>query len=95
MTTSAKVRMVATARQQYVGRSLRIGDQFEADEQDAADLETMRFATRVKVEHVAPETTVAVKAIEAEEAEEAEQVEAKDKPVGTGRYKRRDLRASK
>lgn len=89
MTTSAKVRMVATARQQYVGRSLRIGDQFEADEQDAADLETMRFATRVKVESELPEDTTP------EDVTVEHPAEVETKPVGTGRYKRRDLRASK
>lgn len=87
MTTSAKVRMVATARQQYVGRSLRIGDQFEVEsESEAADLETMRFAVRDK-------TALPAQQYETRSVEATDGVETK--PVGTGRYKRRDLRASK
>jgi len=42
--------MVATARQNYAGRSLRIGDEFHAEsEADAADLEALRFASRAEV----------------------------------------------
>lgn len=86
MTTSAKVRMVATARQNYAGRSLRIGDHFEVDnESDAADLETIRFATRLKTE-IPPQYET--RGLEATDVVET-------KPVDTGRYKRRDLRASK
>lgn len=40
--------MVAAARQFYCGRQLRAGDQFECSEEEAADLETLRFAIRDK-----------------------------------------------
>ena len=80
--------MVATARQQYVGRSLRIGDLFEVDsEAEAADLEVMRFAVRDQTVRPPQYDTKALEATGAQSIEE--------KPVGSGRYKRRDMRAGK
>lgn len=91
MTASAKmVRMVAAARQFYGGRQLRINDEFDATETDAADLECLRFAIRKRVpgvyntEHLTPITdAVAVDGAKA------------TSNVPKNKLSRRDLRARK
>jgi uncharacterized protein (DUF1330 family) len=41
-----KVKLVSSARHNYGGRTLSVGDEFEATEQDAEDLIALHFATR-------------------------------------------------
>jgi hypothetical protein len=49
MTTTTKVRLMATSRQKYAGRALHAGDEFDAEsEQDALDLEAANMARRVE-----------------------------------------------
>jgi hypothetical protein len=43
-TVGRRVRLVATARQKYDGRSLVSGDEFEATAQDAEDLIALHMA---------------------------------------------------
>jgi len=39
-----KVKLVSSARHNYGGRTLSVGDEFEATEQDAEDLIALHFA---------------------------------------------------
>lgn len=81
MKSSAKlVRMVAAARHFYGGRQLRINDEFDCTENDAADLEALRFAVRKKPNEI---------------SDHSDDTEPKYQPRKKGEYNRRDMRAKK
>lgn len=94
MTASAKVRMVAAARQRYDGRQLRINDEFDAkDESDARDLEALRFAYRKPnvIEEVTKDVEAAESPKETETKEETQEIikqhyETRDMQAQTGKY---------